>query len=167
MLFPSEARFYLGSAEIIWFLWAFLVCLLKDRSCSLQWLDIQCVKHGQLLSWSSYHSTVELIQFAPKVKPCIGFKTSPFFLKLEIDFFSTATNIKLGFLSYGTFTEINLAMASLDLTHPWNSFSQSPKWSHILGSWLLGPLLASAILDLVGYLFSFSSSTSFLRLIHL
>ena len=46
-------------------------------------------------NYSSYDSTVVLDSVRPKVKPCIDFKTSPFFVKLETDFFSRATNINM------------------------------------------------------------------------
>ena len=66
------------------------------------------VKHGQLLSRrTTVVTTPRLcwIPFTHKVKPCVDFKTSPFLMKLDTDFFSTVTNVQHGFLSYGTFPE--------------------------------------------------------------
>ena len=54
--------------------------------------------------YSSYKSTLVLDSMTHQAKTCVNLKSSPFLVNLDAGFFSVATDIKHGFLSFGTFS---------------------------------------------------------------
>ena len=119
---------------------ATLECLLKDYSCSIKLHSCyKDVKDGQLLSQRTTAVTIPRlcwILLTHKVNPSIDFKTSPFFVKLDANFFSMATNIQYGFY----LMELSQSLCGYNITElnsPPNSFLQRPKRPPFLGSMLL------------------------------
>lgn len=89
------------------------------------------------------------------IKPCVSLKISPLFIQFDTDLFSIT-------ICYKVQTWISILWNSHRIYMPWlqyhwtesppKSFLRHSKWPTFLGWRRLGCLLASAILDLVGYL---------------
>ena len=126
-----------------------LLCeLLKHRSRLPHRVEFHRRLQGCQTKWAtftkrggSYKSTLVLDSMTHQVKPCVDLKLSPFLANLDVGFFSVATDVKLRFLSFGSFT------VATSLQNPWILFAH---WANtvnedtpLLRNTFPGPLMTS------------------------